>query len=250
VVRRRAETGSKWKTIPHKDQLDMFTGVVRARFADIGALGTVSITLNPAITLVVWGSLLTTADDFWLRPTLTKLFWPLLICFLLSLTTVVAWSLKLIERRDVFAAAHVLAICGTAVVLPWGFLQINAIEQDRAQQRAMAARAKAEVTERKAAEARARAEEAERIAAQARADAARAEEDCARQREEAKKRAARRRTDAQTFLQQCKDEFEKAKWIFTQDTAERRCAAQLTEVEAAERAVRVAANRACARASP
>jgi hypothetical protein len=250
VARRRAETGSKWKTIPHKDQLDMFAGVIRARLADIGALGTVSITLNPAITLVVWGSLLTTADDFWLRPTLTKLFWPLLVCFLLSLMTVVVWSLKLIERMDVFAVAHLLAISGTAIVLPWGFLQINAIEQDRAQERAMVARAKAEETERKAVEARARAEEAERIAAQARADAVRAEEECLRQRDEAKKRAARRRTDAHGSLQQCKDEFEKSKWIFTQDTAERRCAAHLAEVEAAERAVRVAANRSCIRTSP
>ena len=148
----------------------------------------------------------------------------------------VVWCLRCIERRDVFAAAHVLAVGGAALALPWAIWRMVTLEQNLAQEREAAARKKAE--------------EEQKIAEQAKAEAARAEEECLRQRNEARKRAAVRRANAQAALQQCKDEFEKSRTLFTLNTVEQRCAAQIAAVAAADHAMRSAAGRFCTVGSP
>jgi hypothetical protein len=83
-VRRWAETGSRWRTILHKDQLDLFAGL-RAGLADVGALGAISIAFTSTCTLALWGVLLSTPDDHWLRGILTGLFPPLISVLFLCL---------------------------------------------------------------------------------------------------------------------------------------------------------------------
>ena len=210
------------RTVFQPDQADLFAKV-RARFADLGAIGTLSVIVIVSTTIAVFTILFSTNEDFWLRPALLKVRYPLLGLFVLAVAAEFIRSLQLFHHKDGFVAAHFIALTGTFVLFVWLSLQSDTIADTRARWKANEAQ--------------------RRVAAEAMAKAA--AEECQAQRTQEIDRATKKQADMRALVRRCKQEFENAKAIFTSDTVEKHCKARSVSLAIAVRGLQEAAARSC-----
>ena len=95
------------KTIVQPDQHELFVSQVRARFADIGGLGSVSLGLTLAFSVSFIVMLCSMDENFWFRPALMTVRWPLLGLAVFAVATEVLRSMRWIERKDMLATAYI-----------------------------------------------------------------------------------------------------------------------------------------------
>jgi hypothetical protein len=208
-----------------KNQLDLFA-TVRERIADLGGIATVSryVTGTPGFLCVA--SAINSSETNWLRPTLLIMSVPFVFILLVSVGAECVRYFQWSDRKNALAIIHGLSMLGTVacVVFLIGFVIIG--DHTRAIERANEARAKA------AADAEAKA-------------AIAAEQVCQTQRKEEIDRAARRRSEAYRLLKVCRDEFERTKSFFSQETVEERCRPRQNFAEAADREHKAANAKGC-----
>jgi hypothetical protein len=230
------------KTIVQPDQHELFAKRIRARFADLGTIGKISLSLTTAIMITIFSVLSSVNEDFWLRPALTSACAPIFVLFVLAVVTECCRSMRWTERKDIFAAAHFLTILGTLGVVGFLLVRYDAIAENRAIERATAAQTKAAESRRawqtKVAE--------EAHAAEA---ARKAEEECQKARSAATDIATRRKADAWAALKRCKQQFERDKTIFTTSTADAHCKARQRAIAVANEDLKVANALVCAPAA-
>jgi hypothetical protein len=207
------------KTIVQRDQFDLFAQV-RARFADLGVLGTLSTVLGLSATLCVFGAFITTGEDFWLRPALTRWSYWFLALLVLSFATELSRSMRWLESKAMLACLHAAAVFGTLLLIGVLIWQTQSILETRAAGRAA---------------------ESARIKALEEA----AEHACRAKRLASIKRAGEQRAEALRLLAICEDAYRASKNIFTQDTVEQRCKQQRFDVETSERDYKAASMRSC-----
>lgn len=203
------------KTVIQPDQHDFFARV-RARFADIGAIGSISLLLATSFCGLVLATLFSAAEDGWFRPTL--LIASIASCCILLVAVAIefARSMRWLEDKAGLAGMHAFCILGVVLVVGLMLWQQFSIPQERALQR----------------------------------EAARLEDlKCQRERAQEIEDATRRRADMRVLLKRCKDEFERTRTIFTEATAEQHCKARRGQVGAAERDLNTANDRICSTGS-
>ena len=193
------------KTVVQRDQYELFAEI-RARFADLGTIGKISFSLASAVAFSVVSILLSTAEDFWLRPALMSVRWAVIGLFVFVVLTECVRSMRWTDRKDVFASAHMLAIVGSIVVVIWMLQKSDLIAQIRSD------------------EARSRA----------------AAEECQRQRSEEIEQATKRETDARSALSGCKMQFEETKTVFTSTTVEMYCKSRYAALNSAAQELKTA----------
>ena len=213
------------KTIVQPDQYELFARV-RARFADIGALGTVSLLLTISCVICAITACITTSEDFWLRSALMESAASLLTLAFIAVMAEVVRSMRWVESKATFATIHVLAILGTFAVLAFLLWQTKLNQDTRAIERASEAAKSKAATE----------------AIQA------AKEACEKRRADEVEKSTKRRADMRTLHQRCREEFERTKTIWTQDTVDQRCRSRQISVEAAEREFKAANSLDCSSA--
>lgn len=207
------------KTVIQPDQYDLFARV-RARFADIGAIGSISLLLAVSFCGLVLTSLFAAAEDAWFRPTLMIASIASGCILALAVAIEFARSMRWVENKDVLASMHGLVILGVLLVGGWMLSQQYSIPQARARQRAEETAAKIE---------------AARLA----------DLECQTRRAEEIELTTKRRADMRVLLQRCKDEFERSRTIFTDATVEQHCKGRRATANAAERDFKVANERIC-----
>ena len=118
------------KTVVQRDQYELFAEI-RARFADLRTIGSILFSLALAVAFSVVSILLSTAEDFWLRPALMSVRWAVIGLFVFVVLTECVRSMRWTDRKDVFASAHMLAIVGSIVVVIWMLQKSDLIAQIR-----------------------------------------------------------------------------------------------------------------------
>lgn len=211
----------KSKTIVQPDQYELFAKI-RARFADMGSVGTISFLLTTSIAAIVAATLFSTAEDFWFRPPLLLASLALLVVAALAVFVEFSRSMRWIEHKDLLAVLHGTAILGTFGVLGWMFWQQLSMPKERALQRAEAARIKA-----------AKADEAE----------------CQKQRIAEIQSTTKRQSEIRALLQRCKNDFERSRTIFTTETVEQHCRPRRASLAVAQRDLDAASSKICSTSS-
>ena len=227
------------KTTVQPAQYEMTFARVRARFADLGAIGLISVSLTFPVTLLVLTALYTTPEEFYLRPAIMAAQLPAFLFLAIVIATELVRSMRWTDRKDLFVAAHAAAIIGTLGLVASLMLTQKTVAEQYDTARAAAAQKKAlekikEWEVKKAEEARAG------------EGARRAEQDCFTARSAALESATRRKTNASANLRRCRDEFEKNKTIFTATTADVQCREWRRELFIASEDVKTASALTCA----
>ncbi len=112
-------TGRSSKPIA-QPQRRAFLARVRERFANLGAIGKLSLSLSSAFLLAVVTILLSASEDHWLRSLLWMASLPLLVLFVVAASTEFVHGLGWIESKAVVAVIH-FAVVVSIIVMLWGY---------------------------------------------------------------------------------------------------------------------------------